>query len=170
MPQCSECGPPLFYFCFRRSRFKSVSGPGKCAVFIPALQPEIQTAEGWGQYQPWQKYPPGERDWGPAGSCFNGPKTKEVPHVKNRKCGPVRVHSSCTQTQFQPFHFLSGGCTPAFTLPVFEDTAAEPSGAWLGWNPAGFPRCQPQNLIFTEPHRNHHRQAPDMPLFIVGDF
>lgn len=43
---------------------------------------------------------------GPAGSCFKILKTGEVPHVKNRKCGPVESASRHTVP------------IPAFQLPV----------------------------------------------------
>ena len=43
---------------------------------------------------------------GPAGSCFKTLKTGEVPHVKNRKCGPVESAS------------LRAVPIPALQLPV----------------------------------------------------
>lgn len=67
---------------------------------------------------------------GSAGSCFKILKTGEVPHVKNRKCRPVESASLHT-VPIPALNFLSGGSTPTFPLPVFEDTAAEPTGAWL---------------------------------------
>lgn len=79
----------------------------------------------------------------PAGSCFNTLKTEEVPHVKNRKCGPVRVSfsahrpnsslsTSCPGAALQPSHFLY----------LKTQQQQRPRGPDLDETPAGFPRFQ----------------------------
>lgn len=150
-----------FYFCQQHSHFRSACS-ALCAVFRLYLVQE----NVWYLYQPCSRRSkqqraedntsPGRNNLqgngpSPAGSCFNTLKTEEVPHVKNRKCGPVRVSfsahrpnsslsTSCPGAALQPSHFL---------YLKTQQQQQRPRGPDLDETPAGFPRFQQNSISHT---------------------
>lgn len=119
----------FFYFCFQRSHFRSTCSALFCVYQLYPVQGNLYQLRSRRskQQRADDNTSPGINNLqgnglGPPGSCFKTLKKPggEVPHVKNRKCGPVvsfSAHSlpnpspptSCPGVPFQPSHFLCCG-------------------------------------------------------------
>lgn len=146
-----------FYFCFRLSHFRSALC---CSVFqLYGVQENV-----WYLYQLRSRRSKQQRTEhntspginnlqgngpGSARSCFKILKTEEVPHVKNRKCGPVESASlsspdpsrptSCPGVPLQPSHFL-----------CLKTQRQRPQGPGLYETTAAFPRVHHTILMLID--------------------